>query len=107
MVELPMTASTTATNPTDAAFEVLAHRHRRTVLRHLVESDGPTTVDQLARTIIVDDDTRPDLDDVRLQLHHVHLPKLRRAEVVAYNTADDTSSFVGHELIEELLRRGW
>lgn len=107
MVVLPMTASTTATNPTDAAFEVLAHRHRRTVLRHLVESDGPATVDQLAETTSVEDDTRPDLDDVRLQLHHVHLPKPRRPEVVDYDTPDDTISFVGHEWIEELPRRWW
>lgn len=107
MVVLPMTASTTATNPTDAAFEVLAHRHRRSVLRHLVESDGRTTVEQLAETTSVEDDTRPDLDDIRLQLHHVHLPEPRRAEVVANDTADDTISFVGHEGIEELPRRWW
>lgn len=104
MVELPMTASTTATNPTDAAFEVLAHRQRRTILRHLVDTDGPATVDQLAETIIAEDGPRPNRGDVRLQLHHVHLPKLRRAEVVAYDTPDDPISFVGHEWIEELLR---
>ncbi len=107
MVELPMTASTTATNPTDAAFEVLAHRHRRTVLRYLVESDGPATLDQLTEMIVAESGARADRDAVRLQLHHVHLPKLRRAEVVAYDDPDGPISSVGNERVERLLREGW
>lgn len=98
-------ASTSETLTTDAAFEVLAHRHRRVVLSHLADSNGTATFDQLASAITADPGADESPDVVRLQLHHVHLPKLQQAGLIDYDGPDGLVRYGGNELVEDLLGR--
>ncbi len=83
------------TDPGDigTAFELLAHSLRRATLTVLRDA-GRLSLDTLARAVmargdsyVVGDDV-PQLDSVRIPLHHVHLPKLADAGMVTYDTTD-------------------
>jgi hypothetical protein len=60
---------------TDTAFELLAHEQRRRALRHVVDEDGHTTVDQLVDALLTD--TSPSVDpetareQLEIRLHHL------------------------------------
>lgn len=69
-------------------FEVLDNGRRRGVLRHL-QAQSETGVDDLARHVAaceanlpVDDVPADLVQDVRVMLHHLHLPVLTEADVV-------------------------
>jgi hypothetical protein len=73
---------------TDHLFDVLAHGYRRTVLRRLLATGEALTLSELATVIAdemgpADDESRTRLTS---QLYHVHVPKLRDADLV---TVDD------------------
>ena len=90
---------------TDSAFEVLADRHRRRVIRRLRAAGGTATLDQLIESVVDEVDAaasqRPEL--VRVQLHHVHIPKLRDVGLVEWESGGQTVRYRPHDLIEELL----
>lgn len=70
----------------DTVFDLLAHSYRRRVLAALADADDALTLDSLAEEVVA---RAPDLgpadeEPVRVSLHHVHLPKLAAADVVAY-----------------------
>jgi hypothetical protein len=73
---------------TPEIFALLAKRQRRLLLQLLQESSTPVTLTELANRIGNEEYDTPSAEDLRsiqLRLHHVHLPKLENADVVAYN----------------------
>lgn len=88
------------------AFTTLANPVRRYVLYTLAEQEGPSEFDSLATQVTAwrtasdpDDVDDATLADVRMDLHHVHLPKLADLGVITYkdnpgeiSLADDTDS---------------
>lgn len=78
----------------DATIAALSDEHRRAVLAVLERRNGPQILDELAREIV---DRKPgetgSVDDVRVQLHHTHLPKLADAGLVEYE--DGTVTYLG------------
>lgn len=87
----------------DRALRLLADPCRRAILAHLRESDGSTTVTQLADSIADEEGNNRD-DSLALALRHVHLPKLAKAGVVEYDSEGDTVHYESNESIEKLHR---
>lgn len=104
-----MNATTgTETITVDEALELLADERRRRLLRHLAESDGTATVDQLV-TVLDADAPSPEAlgrtrDRLAADLHHVHLPKLHAAGLVEYRHREGTVRYRSNDRIEALLR---
>lgn len=76
----------------DSLFAALAQPRRRQVLAVTGERDGPTAVDELARSIArTEHERRPEeppaasVASVATTLHHVHLPRLADAGLLAYD----------------------
>lgn len=72
--------------------DVFADERRRAVLDALVASDGSLGLDELARRVAADCRGQPveavadgERDQIATSLHHVHLPRLCDAGVVAYD----------------------
>lgn len=80
---------------------------RRRIALSIIESVDDIERRDLARRVADREDRRPqtersDVEDVLVTLHHVHLPKLQDAGLVAYE--DETVRYVGHPDLEpELL----
>jgi len=89
----------------DAAFEVLADRYRRGIIRRLRASGGTATIDQLVDSVLEEVDTTasPGPQVVRVRLHHVHIPKLRDVGLVEWDADSGAVHYRPHELVEELL----
>lgn len=89
----------------DEVLASLAHRRRRIALSVLVAWEGPMTRADLAREIatVEGDDGADDgaVEDLRVSLHHGHLPKLDRAGLVAYDADDGTVSYEGHPALPD------
>jgi len=71
-------------------YELLANDRRRHTLDVLADRDLPLTLDEIAEAVAAREvdatDSRPGtLKDVKITLHHVHLPKLAEADVVDYD----------------------
>lgn len=90
----------------DDVLANLAYRRRRVVLSVLTDRDGPTTRAALARAVAAREtggDAAPDAETVealRVSLHHVHLPKLRGAGLVAYD-GEGVVSYEGHPALDD------
>lgn len=80
-------AETTA----DTCFELLGSWQRRFVLLSLERGPTPVTLQQLARALAAEHD-RLTVEDARLRLYHLHLPKLAAAGLVAYDRSTETVS---------------
>jgi len=77
----------------ETAFELLADRRRRQLLAQLAQDGTGTqsTVDELARTLAEKQsktEATHSVEDVKILLHHNHLPKLADAGVVQYDPQD-------------------
>lgn len=74
---------------TETALELLAKQQRRRILRRVADTPGETPVDRLSNGSREGDSPRPDDDSSpergRIELHHVHLPKLQEADVIEYD----------------------
>lgn len=72
----------------DRLFAVLSHRHRRRLLVLLGERPGrsPLDLETLSAGLAVDSD---DVERVRLQLYHTHLPKLSEFGFVRWDPEAD------------------
>lgn len=110
----------------DEMFASLANRHRRCTLYELFEHDGSLSlVDLAARvasweraesrghtvTAATSDgatDARfadPDVEEIRLSLHHVHLPKMVDVNLVAYDRQGGTIRLLPRGRRAEEIRR--
>jgi len=89
----------------DRWLELLAHRDRRLVLSTLAENGDeriPVSVlsDEVARER--GDDVNPEA--VLIDLHHVHLPKLSREDIIEYDPEESLVTYRGHDGLERCLR---
>ncbi|WP_255196884.1 DUF7344 domain-containing protein [Halorarius litoreus] len=74
---------------TAACFDLLGRWERRFVLVYLSRAAEPVTLDRLADALAATDDGLT-VEDARLQLYHLHLPKLAAAGVVVYDRTAET-----------------
>ncbi|WP_224447938.1 DUF7344 domain-containing protein [Haloprofundus salilacus] len=103
----------------DELFDSLAAARRRAVLLELAERGGPLSIDDLTRALVerrdrrvaqytqFDETTTERVERLRIDLYHVHLPKLAAADLVAFDhetrrvsTTERTSA--GVDFIDEL-----
>ena len=76
----------------DSVLDLCQHQHRRIVLALLAAEQRSLTLNDLTQTVLkynhqaspteVSEDV---LTEIRLSLHHVHLPKLTSNELVTYD----------------------
>lgn len=105
MFENPTRDEVSGPGRTDSVLSVLAVEARRQVVRYFVESsDRTATVDELTGYVAkrLDDRSR---QHVRLNLHHVHVPKLANAGLVEYNPQALTVRYRRHPVAERLVER--
>ncbi|MDG5759472.1 hypothetical protein QA600_08965 [Natronococcus sp. A-GB1] len=74
----------------ETVFELLREERRRYALYYLYERNGPVSVDELVETVEKweDEGTAPELDsvdEIALELQHVHLPKSAEVEFIQYD----------------------
>ncbi|ELZ30444.1 hypothetical protein C474_11546 [Halogeometricum pallidum JCM 14848] len=81
----------------DERLEALSHRRRRHVLQCLEEGRTPLTLAELANEVAKRDRdatqsgiSAEEVEKVRVVLYHLHLPKLRDADLVAYDRENDS-----------------
>ncbi len=85
-----------------------ADRRRRQALHHLRhETNGQTTIDDLIDALSDSEsgphDQQIDREELAIQLHHVHLPKLTEVGVVDFDTTEGTVRYQPDEQIERIL----
>jgi hypothetical protein len=88
MSDLPPSIST------ETALRLLTKRQRRRILRRVADTPEGTTVDGLTEHLAVAGSTTSNgngLSESRgIELHHVHLPMLREADVIEYDAGRPT-----------------
>ena len=85
----------------DALFEALADARRRTAITVLEGRQQPLSVEALAREVAASETDQ--IEQVQSALTHVHLPLLRDAGLIGYDTASRRVSYEGHPV----LHTGW
>lgn len=76
------------TLPPTTLFELLANDDRRDVLRYLSQTAGATSIEDIAATVARWRSNRT--EELRIALHHIHLPKLVDEGVVRYDPETGT-----------------
>lgn len=81
-------------------YRLLADKRRRLVLDALVDVGTPSTLTEVATEVAARERAgteRPDSDqsDVRITLHHVHLPLLADLGILNYNAEEHRVEAVG------------
>ncbi|MBV0903434.1 winged helix-turn-helix domain-containing protein [Haloarcula salina] len=71
-------------------FETLANEERREILHYLTSEQETLSVRDLAERLSVDPDDDGAVHRARVQLHHVHLPKLNDAGLVVWGRDQGT-----------------
>lgn len=68
-------------------FALASHPLRREAIRWLAELDGSIALDDLATSLAADDSVSAVTDPTRtrVELHHIHLPKLQECGLLAYD----------------------
>ncbi|WP_121823380.1 DUF7344 domain-containing protein [Halostella salina] len=94
----------------DTAFDLLSVERRRHALYCLRGRDGSVSVSDLADAVIDRGSTSPadperHRERVVISLGQVHLPKLADADVVDYDRADSSVSYVGDPVVDRFLTR--
>lgn len=86
----------------DDVYDVLADELRRHVVATLAETNTPVDGATLAQSVASADARGTSADDrvrqVHAKLYHVHLPKLRDAGLVEYDSETDTVEAVADDL---------
>lgn len=88
----------------DDAFEAFAHPIRRELLCLLHEHDSTTSdIDQLSRALAASAEDAT-AHDVRIHLHHVHLPKLQAAEFIEFDPRSGDIRYQPHTFVDRIIR---
>lgn len=99
--------STTRTLQTDEIFGLLAASERRRVLQYLTDTDSLATIGELAAAIDRDGATTTDTgsedDRTRIELYHVHLPKLADAGLLDLDERHGSVRYYPDDQVEALL----
>ena len=94
----------------DAMLDILANAHRRYLLAFLREQPGNTASFEAAAKHIItevgrDQGAQPNHDEVQVDLHHHHLPKLADAGVVEYDVRSQTIRYEVTDRLEDMFDR--
>lgn len=94
----------------DAILSLLSDRHRRDLLRYLIESEDDTcTHDKCIGYITRQEERRrgerPGHDEIAAALHHIHIPKLSDAGVVEYDGRSQEIRYWGNDRLEKWLQQ--
>lgn len=94
----------------DAVLEILSQRERRSILNYLVDSSEEVIpIDDVVEQIVQDEAERmselPNQDHLKLELHHIHLPKLTKAGLLEYDSRSEQIRYWGDEQVEKWLKR--
>lgn len=100
------------TDDWDDVLTCLSCPRRRAALSALAATDGPMDVTVLAfevaeRAAGPDGDASPDADDVDqvlIELRHVHLPSLSEHDLVALENGGTAVRYLGHPALDDLAR---
>lgn len=79
----------------DERYRLLSNAQRRATIRALDDRTGPVSLSTLAADVVRRrraEGAECDPDDVRIQLHHVHLPQLGEAGLLRYDRAENEIS---------------
>lgn len=86
----------------DDVVACLSSERRRLVLAILQLHDEPVSTAELAEQVAAHEpDPTPDVADVRVALHHVHLPKLADVGLVEHDTESGTVDYRYHPDVDE------
>lgn len=85
----------------DAAIDALGHRHRRQLLDHLADQDDAIDLTDAAHTLAASD--RLSVEDLRFDLHHLHLPKLEGLGLVEFDEGSKEIRYRPDVRVEALL----
>lgn len=88
-------------NRVDELLRVLSGARRRVVLRALLTRGGETTLDALVADLAESADLSE--SQVRIDLHHNHLPKLQEVDVVEYDPETGRVDYRRNQAVETLL----
>lgn len=87
----------------DQVFELLSRAERRETIGYLYARPNElVTLDELGRQVARSDDEE---ENVRVALHHCHLPKLVDAGVVDYDEERTLVRYRGSSALDYVLRR--
>lgn len=108
--DLEETAANGGRVPLTALFSAMGDQRRRYLLYYLLDHD-PAEVDELTTQVCawehgatVDEVNDEDRRDVRISLHHNHLPKLAASGIIDYDQRSGTIRFHHQpEIIERIL----
>jgi|GEM_PF-497234 len=94
--------------PMDELLELVAHQHRRDLLRYVTRSTDTTAeIDEVTTHLLERHAERtsdqPDRDQLELLLHHIHLPKLTAAGIIEYDSRSNELRYRRHARLETLL----
>ena len=88
----------------DTLLLALADKHRRHVLRHFQTSEQRiTSLEDLSNAIVERDGVPEDREQITIDLHHRHLPKLADTELVEYDTRRRIVRYRDHQLVKRIL----
>ena len=93
----------------DRCLQLVADQHRRRIIQHLRhEANGTTTVNDLLEQIssrVPDSKNGPpkDREELAIQFHHTHLPKLADHGVVEFEHTTGTVRYQPDEQVETVL----
>lgn len=98
----------TVTDSLNVIFGLLGDDHRRYLLYYLRGMDGAVAEFEAAVNAVykyeaagADTDDHASWEEIRIELHHTHLPRLADAEIVDYDPRHGTIRFTGHPALEE------
>lgn len=100
-----MARDSTVTESLSTVFGLLGDSRRRYLLYYLSTRDGdvaelPAAANAVARYEAAETDDAASREEVKIELHHDHLPRLSKAEVLDYDERQGTIRFTGHPLLE-------
>lgn len=104
----PGTRHSTATENLDTVFDLFCNSRRRYLLDYLFTVDGDVvefedTVNAVYKyeTAGMETGDHSSREDVRITLHHNHLPRLANAGILDYDRRHGTIRFTGHPMLED------
>lgn len=85
ITEIASTRLATADLTESEHHRLLANERRRAVLATLDDRAASVDLDDLAAQVATQEGDEADTDQIKITLHHVHLPKLADAGVIEYD----------------------
>lgn len=94
----------------DEMTDLLADRHRRSLLEYLAaEADPTVALDDAAAYVTAqaaaETDSQPHEDDVKASLHHRHIPRLAESGLVDFDEHNETIRYHENERLEAFHER--